>query len=147
MIDGKDIKFTTLDSLRDTVGVVPQDCALFQDSVRYNIAYGRYTGAPASEPEVESACRSAMIHDKISSFPNGYQTLVGERGMRLSGGERQRVAVARVLLKSPKVLPLPSPPLPYDECCLMCAWTVVLASACLCFLHHDLAGLCSHPIL
>lgn len=138
MIDGQDIKHATLESLRDTVGVVPQDCALFQDSVRYNIAYGK-GGAPASEPEVESACRSAMIHDKISSFPDGYQTLVGERGMRLSGGERQRVAVARVLLKSPKVSPLPPmQPLahPNTQTRLLARFCCFVAR----FVHHMLVG-------
>jgi ATP-binding cassette subfamily B protein len=83
------------------LGIVPQDTVLFNDSVAYNIAYGR---PGASQAEIESAARAARIHDFIASTPKGYQTSVGERGLKLSGGEKQRVAIARTLLKDPPIL-------------------------------------------
>ena len=101
LIHGHDIKSLTQDSLRRHIGIVPQDTVLFNDTVAYNIAYGR-TGA--SQEEVEQAAKSARIHDFISHTPLGYQTMVGERGLKLSGGEKQRVAIARTLLKNPPIL-------------------------------------------
>jgi ABC-type transport system involved in Fe-S cluster assembly fused permease/ATPase subunit len=87
--------------VRRALGIVPQDTVLFNDSVAYNIAYGR---PGASQTEIEDAARSARIHDFIASTPKGYQTPVGERGLKLSGGEKQRVAIARTLLKDPPIL-------------------------------------------
>ena len=101
LIDGKDIGDVTQHSLRMAIGVVPQDCVLFNDTVYYNISYGRPGATPA---EVEEAARSAAIHDFIVSMPDGYQTMVGERGLKLSGGEKQRIAIARTILKQPRVL-------------------------------------------
>ena len=100
-IDGQDIRNVTQDSLRRAIGVVPQDTVLFNDTIYYNIAYGR-PGAPRAE--IEEAARLARIHDFASALPDGYQTMVGERGLKLSGGEKQRVAIARVILKAPQIL-------------------------------------------
>jgi ATP-binding cassette, subfamily B, heavy metal transporter len=100
-IDGRDIRDVTQKSLRRAIGVVPQDTVLFNDSIYYNIAYGR---PGASRAEIEEAARLARIHDFVAALPDGYQTLVGERGLKLSGGEKQRVAIARVILKAPKIL-------------------------------------------
>jgi ATP-binding cassette, subfamily B, heavy metal transporter len=100
-IDGQDIRAVTQDSLRRAIGIVPQDTVLFNDTVGYNIAYGR---AGADSSEVHAAAAAAHIHDFIASTPKGYDTLVGERGLKLSGGEKQRVAIARTLLKDPPIL-------------------------------------------
>jgi ATP-binding cassette subfamily B protein len=101
LIDGQDITRVNQASLRRAIGIVPQDTVLFNDTIGYNIAYGR---AGASQAEVEAAARGAAIHDFIVSLPDGYQTKVGERGLKLSGGEKQRVAIARTLLKDPQLL-------------------------------------------
>jgi ABC-type transport system involved in Fe-S cluster assembly fused permease/ATPase subunit len=100
-IDGQDIRDVQQGSLHAAIGVVPQDTVLFNDTVFYNIAYGR---ADASVADIEDAARAAKIHDFIISLPEGYQTLVGERGLKLSGGEKQRVGIARTLLKNPPIL-------------------------------------------
>ena len=100
-IGGQDIKRVTQASVRQAIGIVPQDTVLFNDTVEYNIAYGR---SGASREEVEGAARAARIHDFIASTPLGYNTMVGERGLKLSGGEKQRVAIARTLLKNPPVM-------------------------------------------
>ncbi|NOR63510.1 MAG: ATP-binding cassette domain-containing protein [Rhodobacteraceae bacterium] len=100
-IDGQDVRDMTQKSLRAKIGVVPQDTVLFNDTVGYNIAYGR---EGASQKEVESAAKAAQIHDFIVSLPEGYNTQVGERGLKLSGGEKQRVGIARTLLKNPPIL-------------------------------------------
>jgi ATP-binding cassette, subfamily B, heavy metal transporter len=100
-INGQDIRSLTQASLRQSIGIVPQDTVLFNDTVEYNIAYGK----PGSSPEeVRQAARAARIHDFISATPKGYETMVGERGLKLSGGEKQRVAIARTLLKNPPIL-------------------------------------------
>lgn len=101
LIDGQDIRGVTQASLRASIGIVPQDTVLFNDTVFYNIAYGRPGASPA---EVERAARLAHIHDFIMALPDGYQTTVGERGLKLSGGEKQRVAIARTILKDPAIL-------------------------------------------
>jgi ATP-binding cassette subfamily B protein len=101
LIDGQDVRTVTQESLRAAIGIVPQDTVLFNDTIEYNIAYGR---PGAGRKEVESAARAAHIHDFIESLPDGYATLVGERGLKLSGGEKQRVAIARTLLKDPAIL-------------------------------------------
>ena len=100
-IDGQDLRDVTQESLHAAIGVVPQDTVLFNDTVGYNIAYGR-DGATRSE--VEAAAKAAQIHDFIQSLPDGYDTQVGERGLKLSGGEKQRVGIARTLLKNPPIL-------------------------------------------
>ena len=100
-IDGQDIAQVKQDSLRRAIGIVPQDTVLFNDTVEYNIAYGR---AGASRAEVEAAAKAAHIHEFIVGQPQGYDTVVGERGLKLSGGEKQRVAIARTLLKDPPVM-------------------------------------------
>ena len=101
MIGGQDIKQVTQSSVRRAIGIVPQDTVLFNDTVEYNIAYGK---PGATHEEVEEAARAARIHGFIASTPLGYQTMVGERGLKLSGGEKQRVAIARTLLKNPPVV-------------------------------------------
>ena len=100
-IDGQDIQHVTLKSLREDIGIVQQDVYLFDGTLRENIAYGR---PGATDKEIEDAARKANIHDFIASLPEGYDTLVGERGSRLSGGQKQRVAIARVFLKNPAIL-------------------------------------------
>ncbi|MBN7134951.1 metal ABC transporter permease, partial [Lysobacter enzymogenes] len=101
LVDGQDLREVTADSLRRRIGVVPQDTVLFNESLYYNIAYGR---PDASRDEVLEAARAARIHDFIQSLPQGYDTGVGERGLKLSGGEKQRIAIARTLLKRPAIL-------------------------------------------
>lgn len=100
-IDGQDIRDLTLSSLADNIGVVPQECALFNDTIMYNLRYAR---RDATDDEIFSAAKAASIHDKIMRFPEGYNTVVGERGLRLSGGEKQRIAIARAILKNPPIL-------------------------------------------
>jgi len=100
-IDGTDIRDVTQDSLRRAIGVVPQDTVLFNDSIRYNIAYGR---PGAGEADIVEAARLAHIHGFVRALPDGYRSSVGERGLKLSGGEKQRVAIARVILKAPRIL-------------------------------------------
>ena len=101
LIDGQDIRDVTQASLRAAIGLVPQDTVLFNDSIGANIAYGR---PDASAEEIEAAARAAQIHAFIATLPDGYDTLVGERGLKLSGGEKQRVAIARMVLKDPPIL-------------------------------------------
>jgi ABC-type transport system involved in Fe-S cluster assembly fused permease/ATPase subunit len=101
-IDGQDVRDVTLASLHAQIGVVPQDTVLFNDTIRYNIAYGR---DEATEAEVIAAARAAQLHDFIMRLPRGYDTTVGERGLKLSGGEKQRVGIARTLLKNPPIQP------------------------------------------
>jgi ABC-type transport system involved in Fe-S cluster assembly fused permease/ATPase subunit len=101
LIDGQDIRAVTQSSLRAAIGVVPQDTVLFNDTILYNIRYGR---PDASEEEVRAAARMARIDTFIAKLPNGYATMVGERGLKLSGGEKQRVAIARTILKGPPIL-------------------------------------------
>lgn len=103
LVDGKDVKDLTIDSVRRHIGVVPQDTILFNESLMYNL---KYANQSATDDDVYEACRAASIHDRIMSFPDGYNTMVGERGLRLSGGEKQRVAIARTILKKPKVIML-----------------------------------------
>ncbi len=100
-IDGQDIRDVTQTSLRAAIGVVPQDTVLFNDTILYNIRYGR---PDATDDEIFAAARLAQIDDFIRSLPQGYQTMVGERGLKLSGGEKQRVAIARTILKAPPIL-------------------------------------------
>ncbi|WP_136418781.1 ABC transporter ATP-binding protein/permease [Herbaspirillum sp. ST 5-3] len=100
-IDGQDLRDVTQISLRKAIGIVPQDTVLFNDTIEYNIAYGR---PDASKDEIIAAAKAAYIHDFIESLPDGYATMVGERGLKLSGGEKQRVAIARTLLKNPAIL-------------------------------------------
>ncbi|MFV2002534.1 MAG: ABC transporter ATP-binding protein/permease, partial [Paracoccaceae bacterium] len=101
LIDGQDVRDVTQVSLHEAIGVVPQDTVLFNDTIYYNIAYG---SAGASRSEIEAAAKAARIHDFIHSLPEGYETTVGERGLKLSGGEKQRVGIARTLLKNPPIL-------------------------------------------
>jgi ATP-binding cassette subfamily B protein len=101
LVDGEDVRSVTQDSLRAAVGVVPQDTVLFNDTIRYNIAYGR---PGATQEEVERAAKLAQVHDFVQRLPEGYDTRVGERGLKLSGGEKQRVAIARTILKDPRIL-------------------------------------------
>ncbi|MGR3722240.1 ABCB family ABC transporter ATP-binding protein/permease [Abyssibius alkaniclasticus] len=101
LVDGQDVRSIAQTSLRAQIGVVPQDTVLFNDTIGYNIAYGRHG---ASQAEVEEAAKAAQIHDFIASLPHGYETQVGERGLKLSGGEKQRVGIARTLLKNPPIL-------------------------------------------
>ena len=100
-VDGQDVKDITIDSLRQHMGVVPQDTVLFNETLMYNLKYARPS---ATEKEVYDACRAASIHEKILLFPDGYNTKVGERGLKLSGGEKQRVAIARTILKDPRII-------------------------------------------
>ncbi len=100
-IDGQDLRDITQQSLRSSIGIVPQDTVLFNDTIEYNIAYGR---PGASHEDIVAAARAASIHEFIESLPDGYQSMVGERGLKLSGGEKQRVAIARTLLKNPAIL-------------------------------------------
>ncbi|AQT44564.1 MULTISPECIES: ABC transporter ATP-binding protein/permease [Bartonella] len=101
MIDGQDIRSVTQKSLRNAIGMVPQDTVLFNDTIAYNIRYGR---PDASDEEVKKAAEMAQIGDFIAQLPDGYQSMVGERGLKLSGGEKQRVAIARTILKAPPIL-------------------------------------------
>jgi ABC-type multidrug transport system fused ATPase/permease subunit len=100
-IDGQDIRDVTLSSLRDAIGVVPQDPVLFNATVMENLRYARLD---ATDEEIYDACKATAVHDKIMSFPDRYQSSVGEQGVKLSGGELQRVAIARVLLKNPPIV-------------------------------------------
>ncbi len=100
-IDGQDVRDVTQISLHDAIGVVPQDTVLFNDTIGYNIAYGL---DGATQAQIEDAARAAQIHDFVTDLPNGYDTMVGERGLKLSGGEKQRVGIARTLLKDPPIL-------------------------------------------
>jgi ATP-binding cassette subfamily B protein len=100
-VDGQDVRDVTQDSLRAAIGVVPQDTVLFNDTIGYNIAYGR---PGATQAEIEHAAKLAQVHDFVLRLPDGYDTRVGERGLKLSGGEKQRVAIARTLLKDPRIL-------------------------------------------
>jgi len=100
-IDGQDLRKVTQKSLRAAIGIVPQDTVLFNETIRYNIAYGR---PGASQDEIEAAANAAQLHAFVASLPSGYETNVGERGLKLSGGEKQRVAIARTMLKDPPIL-------------------------------------------
>jgi ABC-type transport system involved in Fe-S cluster assembly fused permease/ATPase subunit len=100
-IDGQDLRAVTQESMRAAIGIVPQDTVLFNDTIEYNIGYGK---PGASKQDIVAAARAASIHDFIESLPDGYATMVGERGLKLSGGEKQRVAIARTLLKDPAIL-------------------------------------------
>jgi ABC-type transport system involved in Fe-S cluster assembly fused permease/ATPase subunit len=102
-VDGHDVKDVSIDSVRRFIGVVPQDTILFNETLMYNL---KYANPNATDEDVFDACRAAAIHDRIMSFPDGYFTKVGERGLRLSGGEKQRVAIARTILKNPKIIML-----------------------------------------
>lgn len=103
LLDNHDVQNLTIKSLRSHIGVVPQDTVLFNETIMYNL---RYANQNASDEEIFNACRAASIHDKILSFPDAYDTKVGERGLRLSGGEKQRVAIARTILKNPRIIML-----------------------------------------
>jgi ATP-binding cassette subfamily B protein len=101
LIDEQNINAVSQQSLRNNIGIVPQDTVLFNDSIEHNI---RYAKLDATEDEIIRAAKHANIHDFISSLPDGYSTIVGERGLKLSGGEKQRIAIARVILKNPRIL-------------------------------------------
>jgi ABC-type multidrug transport system fused ATPase/permease subunit len=101
LIDGQDLSKLQIDSVRQRIAVVPQDPVLFNETVAYNIRYGRLDATPE---EVEEAARRASLHETVLEFPSGYDTIVGERGLKLSGGEKQRLALARAFLKNPKIL-------------------------------------------
>lgn len=101
VIDGQEVRAVAQESLRDQIGIVPQDTVLFNDTIYYNIVYGR---PGASRQEVEEAAKLARVHDFIANLPQGYDTRVGERGLKLSGGERQRISIARTILKNPKIM-------------------------------------------
>ncbi|MBU6498100.1 MAG: ABC transporter ATP-binding protein/permease [Rhodospirillales bacterium] len=101
LIDGQDVRMVAQDSLRAAIGVVPQDTVLFNDTIAYNVGYGR---AGATQAEIEAAAKLAQVHDFVQRLPAGYETRVGERGLKLSGGEKQRVAIARTLVKNPPIL-------------------------------------------
>src|SRR5207247_3728632 len=100
-IDGRDVRQIRLESLGDIIGVVTQETYLFHTTVRTNLQYGR---PGATQEELEAAAKAAFIHDRIMELPEGYDTVVGERGYKLSGGEKQRLAIARVVLKDPRIL-------------------------------------------
>ncbi|KAL2075784.1 hypothetical protein VTL71DRAFT_727 [Oculimacula yallundae] len=102
-VDGNDVRDVTIDSLRRHIGVVPQDTVLFNETLMYNL---KYANQDATDADVYAACRAASIHDKIMAFPDQYNTKVGERGLRLSGGEKQRVAIARTIIKNPRIIML-----------------------------------------
>jgi ABC-type transport system involved in Fe-S cluster assembly fused permease/ATPase subunit len=102
-VDGHDVEELTINSVRSHIGVVPQDTVLFNETLMYNL---RYANTDATDEQVYEACRAASIHDKIMTFPDKYETKVGERGLRLSGGEKQRVAIARTILKDPRIIML-----------------------------------------
>ena len=102
-LDGHDLRDVTQESLAEQIGMVTQETYLFHDTIRANLLYAR---PDATEAEMEAACRAANIHDMIAGLPEGYDTVVGERGYRLSGGEKQRLAIARVILKDPRILVL-----------------------------------------
>ncbi|KAF2198404.1 vacuolar ABC heavy metal transporter-like protein [Delitschia confertaspora ATCC 74209] len=102
-VDGRDVEDLTIDSVRKHIGVVPQDTVLFNETLMYNL---KYANPQATDEQVYEACRAASIHDKIMAFPDKYETKVGERGLRLSGGEKQRVAIARTILKNPRIIML-----------------------------------------
>src|SRR4029077_814557 len=101
VIDGQDVRDVVQTTLRAAIGIVPQDTVLFNDTIEYNIGYGR---PGATRDEIVQAARLAQIHDFVSRLPEGYATPVGERGLKLSGGEKQRVAIARAILKHPAIL-------------------------------------------
>ena len=101
LIDGQNINSVTQRSLRDNIGIVPQDTVLFNDTIDHNIRYARLD---ASDEQIQQAAKHANIHDFVIGLPDGYQTVVGERGLKLSGGEKQRIAIARVILKNPRIL-------------------------------------------
>ncbi|KAK2871746.1 hypothetical protein FQN49_002871 [Arthroderma sp. PD_2] len=100
-VDGHPVESVSIDSLRRYIGVVPQDTVLFNETLMYNL---KYANPSASDEDIYDACRAASIHDRILTFPDGYQTKVGERGLRLSGGEKQRVAIARTIIKNPRII-------------------------------------------